>query len=176
MRRNRPAWFAFARALACVAVVFAGACAMMPGAATRAVSPRPTLRVSELAQEGDARRRASTRLVLDGLESETRGSENEALARYEDALKVDANNPLASLALARFEIFAGDADRGLAHLDRYAALAGGRDDAAAHLAGLRGAALAKLGKQTLAAPYLEEARALAPAVWADARLEAGELR
>ena len=144
------------------------------GAAARTVAA--PLRVSTLAQDGDARRRASTQLVLDGLAIETRGSVRDAVARYEDALKVDANNPLASLALARFEIFAGDPDRGLAHLDRYAALAGGRDDAAAHLAGLRGAALAKLGKGALAAPYLGEARALAPDVWSDGRLDPSELR
>jgi tetratricopeptide (TPR) repeat protein len=152
----------------------ASACAITSrGAARTTAAP---LRVSTLAQDGDARRRASTQLVLDGLAIETRGGARDAVARYEDALKVDANNPLASLALARFEVFAGDPDRGLAHLDRYAALAGGRSDAAAHLAGLRGAALAKLGKRALAAPYLEEARALAPAVWADGRLDPSELR
>ncbi len=136
----------------------------------------PALRVSGAAREGDARRRASTQLVLDGLASEMRGSPREAIARYEDALKVDANNPLAALAFARFEIFAGDADRGLAYLDRYEALAGARADAAAHIAGLRGAALARLGQRALAIPYLEEARALSPTVWSDARLDARELR
>jgi Flp pilus assembly protein TadD len=99
-----------------------------------------------------------------------------AVARYEDALKVDANNPFAALAFARYEIFAGDADRGLAYLDRYEALAGARSDAAAHVSGLRGAALARLGQVGLAHPYLEEARSLAPTIWADARLDARELR
>jgi Tfp pilus assembly protein PilF len=166
---------AVAAALACALVALASACAMTSRGAAARSAPAP-LRVSALAQDGDARRRASTQLVLDGLAVETRGSERDAVARYEDALKVDANNPLASLALARFEIFEGNPDRGLAHLDRYAALTGGRSDAAAHLAGLRGAALAKLGKRALAAPYLEEARALAPEVWADGRLDPAELR
>jgi tetratricopeptide (TPR) repeat protein len=135
----------------------------------------PALRIGAAAQEGDSRRRASTQLVLDGLAAEMRGSVREAATRYGDALRLDANNPLAALAFARYEIFAGDPDRGLAHLDRYAALAGPAADGA-HLAGLRGAALARLGKDALAAPYLQEARTLAPAVWADAKLEARELR
>lgn len=169
-----------AAAFACVALVcaftFASACAVAPAprAATAPIA-QPALRVSALASDGDARRRASTQLVLYGLASEMRGSLREALARYEDALKVDANNPSASLAFARYEIFVGDADRGLAHLDRYEALAGARASLA-HVAGLRGAALAKLGKRALARPYLEEARALAPSVWGDARLDARELR
>ena len=167
---------ALAAAIACAALQFATACAVAP--AERAVTApiaRPALRIGALASEGDARRRASTQLVLDGLASEMRGASREALARYEDALKIDANNPSASLAFARYEIFAGDADRGLAHLDRYETLAGTRA-AAEHVAGLRGAALARLGKPGLARPYLEEARALAPNVWGDARLDARELR
>ena len=166
----------FAAVFAGAALVFASACAVAPArrAATAPIA-QPALRISALASEGDARRRASTQLVLYGLASELRGSLREALARYEDALKVDANNPSASLAFARYEIFVGDADRGLAHLDRYEALAGARASLA-HVAGLRGAALAKLGKHALARPYLEEARALAPSVWGDARLDARELR
>lgn len=175
-RAPRSAAAAFACvALAC-AFMFASACAVAP--ARRAVIvpiAQPALRISALASDGDARRRASTQLVLYGLASEMRGSLREALARYEDALKVDANNPSASLAFARYEIFVGDADRGLAHLDRYEALAGAHASLA-HVAGLRGAALAKLGKRALARPYLEEARALAPSVWGDARLDARELR
>jgi tetratricopeptide (TPR) repeat protein len=169
-----------AAAFACVALVlvfaFANACAVAPArrAATAPIA-QPALRISALASDGDARRRASTQLVLDGLASEMRGSLREALARYEDALKVDGNNPSASLAFARYEIFVGDADRGLAHLDRYEALAGARASLA-HVAGLRGAALAKLGKRALARPYSEEARALAPSVWGDGRLDPRELR
>ena len=166
----------FAAALACAALQFATACVVAPAqrAATAPVA-RPALRIGTLASEGDARRRASMQLVLDGLASEMRGASREALARYEDALKIDANNPSASLAFARYEIFAGDAARGLAHLDRYETLAGA-SAAAEHVAGLRGAALARLGKPGLARPYLEEARALAPSVWGDARLDARELR
>jgi tetratricopeptide (TPR) repeat protein len=165
-----------ARACACVSLAFASACIVTPRTSSVPAVILPALRISAAAQDGDARRRASTQLVLDGLASEAAGNTREAVARYEDALKVDANNPLAALAFARFEIFAGDADRGLAHLDRYEALAGSRADAAAHVAGLRGAALLRLGKRGLALPYLEEARSLAPTVWGDARLDARELR
>jgi tetratricopeptide (TPR) repeat protein len=161
---------------ACAAIALASACRTTPPARAAVVPPTaPTLRIGAAAAEGDARRRASTQLVLDGLASEIRGNEGEAATRYGDALRVDANNPLAALAFARLEIFAGSPDRGLAHLDRYAALAGSGADSA-HLAGLRGAALARLGKHALAAPYLDEARALAPAVWGDGRLDARELR
>lgn len=163
-----------ALALVCALVTLVAACRTAPGAAVTAL-PQPTLRISAAASEGDARRRASTQLVLDGLASEMRGNAAEATVRYGDALRVDANNPLAALAFARYEIFAGDVDRGLAHLDRYLALAGLRADGA-HVAGLRGAALARLGQRALAAPYLQEARALAPTVWGDARLDARELR
>ncbi len=145
-------------------------------AALRPAPVQPSLRVSAAAQEGDARRRASMQLVLDGLDAESAGRAREALSRYEDSLKVDPNNPYASLALARHEIFAGDPDRGLAHLDRFAALAGADSRAAAHLAGLRGAALSALGKPALARPYLDEARSLSPAIWGDALLDARELR
>jgi len=165
-----------ALSLACALPALASACSVTQRTAGVVAPVRPpALRISGVAGEGDARRRASTQLVLDGLASEMRGNEREAAARYGDALRVDANNPFAALAFARLEIFAGDADRGLAHLDRYAALAGERADAA-HVAGLRGAALARLGKRALAQPYLQEASALAPAVWGDARLDARELR
>jgi tetratricopeptide (TPR) repeat protein len=169
-----------ARLAVALALLLASACSAPPRPPRPApVAPPaqpPVLRIGAAAQEGGERRRASTQLVLDGLASEMRGDVREATVRFEDALKVDANNPLAALAFARSEIFAGDVDRGLAHLDRFEALAGARADAAAHVAGLRGAALMRLGKRALALPYLEEARALAPAVWGDARLDARELR
>jgi tetratricopeptide (TPR) repeat protein len=140
------------------------------------VVARPPLRISERAPEGDARRRASLQLVLDGLTEEVLGHPQTALSRYDDALKLDPNNPYVALALARHEIFAGDPDRGLAQLDRYEALESRDVLALAHVAGLRGAALARLGQSALARPYLEEARTLAPGVWGDARLDARELR
>lgn len=162
--------------LSSAAIALTSACTV-----TRTTLPPPPLvaraafRVSAQAHAGDARRRASTQLVLDGLASELRGSAREAIAHYEDALKIDANNPFVALAFARNEVFGGDADRGLAQLDRYEALAGAGADAA-HVAGLRGAALLRLGKRALGLPYLEEARALAPTVWGDGRLDARELR
>lgn len=137
---------------------------------------RPPLRISERAVEGDARRRASMQLVVDGITEEVRGHVETALSRYDDALKLDPNNPYVALAMARHEVFDGDPDRGLAQLDRYEALAPRDALAAAHVAGLRGAAFMRLGQSALARPYLEEARALAPSVWGDARLDARELR
>lgn len=175
------------RAPARCAALGAGLLALASGLACAAYAPRrpappalavarPLLRISERAAQGDARRRASMQLVLDGLTEETLGHAANARARYDDALKLDPNNPYVALALARSEIFGGDADRGLAQLERYEALAPAEALAAAHVAGLRGAALARLGQSGLARPYLEEARSLAPSVWGDARLDARELR
>jgi tetratricopeptide (TPR) repeat protein len=165
-------------ALRALAALGLGACALACATRVPTVAPPPAaaLRLSSIAGEGDARRRASQQLVLSGLDADVLGKSAEALPHYEDALKVDPNNPFAYLALARHEIFSGDPDRGLAALDRFVALAPPAEASAAHVAGLRGAALLALGKSALAKPFLEEARALAPAQWGDARLDAQELR
>ena len=116
------------------------------------------------------------RLVMGGLDSDAAGRGAEALARYQRALQVDPNNPYAWLALARQEVFEGDPERGLSHLDKARALLGRDESAAAHLAGLRGAALVATGRAAVGAPFLQEARDLAPAVWGDGKLDAQELR
>jgi hypothetical protein len=116
------------------------------------------------------------RLVMGGLDSDSGGRLAEGSARYQRALQVDPTNPYAWLALARQEIFEGDAERGLAHLDKARALLGSDESVAAHLAGLRGAGLLALGQSGLGQPFLEEARQLAPDVWGDGTLDASELR
>ena len=116
------------------------------------------------------------RLVMAGLDADARGRAAEASSQYERALQVDPNNPYAWLALARQEVFEGDPERGLSHLDKADALLAGDERAAAHLAGIRGAGLAAVGQASLAAPFLREARARAPAEWADGKLDAPELR
>lgn len=115
------------------------------------------------------------RLVMGGLDSARGGRGAEASARYQRALQVDPTNPYAWLALARQEIFEGDPDRGLAHLDKARALLGTDERATAHLVGLRGAGLVALGRPGLGQPFLEEARQLAPAIWGDGKLDASEL-
>ncbi|MDX1390309.1 MAG: hypothetical protein R3344_14055, partial [Acidobacteriota bacterium] len=111
-----------------------------------------------------------------GLESDDAGRGAEATDRYQRALQVDSTNPYAWLALARHEVFEGDPERGLDYLDKAQALLGRDEAATAHVAGLRGAALVALGRPGLGRPYLEEARALAPGVWGDGKLDAAELR
>lgn len=138
--------------------------------------PGESLQLSQLASSGDPARRASMRLVIAGLDADERGRGPEASSSYQRALQVDPNNPYAWLALARQEVFDGDPDRGLAHLDKAQALLGTDGRAAAHLAGIRGAGLVAIGKRPLGAPFLREARELDPAAWSDGQLDASELR
>jgi len=116
------------------------------------------------------------RLVLGGLESDSAGRDDEAIARYQRALQVDSTNPYAWLALARQEVFEGDPERALGYLDRANALLGSDERATAHVVGLRGAALVALGRPQVGEPFLEEARQLAPSIWGDGKLDADELR
>jgi tetratricopeptide (TPR) repeat protein len=129
-----------------------------------------------VASGGDAARRASLRLVQAGLDADSAGNAAGASSLYERSLQVDPTNPYAWLALARQEVFEGDPDRGLAHLDKAEALLGADEGAAAHLAGIRGAALRAVGQPALAAPFLREASDRAPTVWTDGKLDAAELR
>lgn len=138
--------------------------------------PREPLHLSQLSGTGDPARRASMRLVLAGLDADQRGRGAEASSSYQRALQVDPNNPYAWLALARQEVFEGDPDRGLSHLDKAQALLGTDERAAAHLAGIRGAGLVAIGKRPLGEPFLREARELAPGAWSDGKLDAAELR
>ncbi len=153
------------------------ACAL---ASCQAPAQRPSsgepVRLSHVVGSGDAARRASQRLVLSGLDADQRGRSAEASSLYQRSLQVDPTNPYAWLALARQEVFEGDPDRGLAHLDKAEALLASDDAAAAHLAGIRGAGLRAVGQPGLAEPFLREARERAPALWADGQLDAAELR
>jgi len=161
-----------ALALGLLAMLAAIGCQLAPGA----TFPGEPLHLARLTNEGDAARRASLRLVLAGIEADERGRGAEASSSYQRALQVDPNNPYAWLALARQEVFDGDPDRGLAHLDKAQALLGTDERSAAHLAGIRGAGLVAMGRGPLGEPFLREARSLAPGAWADGKLDASELR
>ena len=136
------------------------------------------LRFSELADEGDATRRASLRLCANGLDADVDGRRVTALGQYERAIRIDATNPYAYLVLARHELEAGDPVRALEYLNQSEMLLESENarsqDVEAHLVGLRGAALRDMGGA--GEGYLEEARRLAPAVWDDGQLTAAELR
>jgi len=98
------------------ALAFALACVGPDGGA------RDAPRVEEVADRGDAQRRASTRLVLDGLDADARGDVRLAQSRYERAIQIDASNPYAYLALARHYVEQEDPDRALAYLDHAGSL------------------------------------------------------
>jgi len=134
----------------------------------------------DVQDQGDDRRRASSHLVLEGLDADDRGESDRALDRYELSLTVDPGNPWSYLALARHELDRGDPIRTLAALDRCRSLlelAGPISPRVeTHLLGLRGAALEALGRFDEARPILAEARQRAPSAWGDGYLSAAELR
>jgi thioredoxin-like negative regulator of GroEL len=156
------------------AIAFALACVGPNGGA------REANRIEDVADRGDAQRRASTRLVLDGLDADARGDARLAQSRYERAIQIDASNPYAYLALARHYVEQEDPDRALAYLDHAGSLFESTDDdtpgAETHLIGLRGAALDLAGRSQEADPLLHEAAQRAPALWGDGHLDAAELR
>ena len=164
-----------ARAL-CVALLaaYGTACAGF-GAADRQVQ-----RVEDVASDGDAIRRASTRLVLDGLASDAEGDAARALSQYERAVQVDSGNPYAYLALARHHVEQRDGGRALAYLDRarvlFESLAIDSPRVETHLVGLRGNALQLQGRISDGDALLRRAAHSAPDVWGDRRLSAAELR
>ncbi len=156
--------------------------ALTLGCATRAalIRPVPPLRLGAQLAEGDAQRRASTRVTLDGLSHDARRDFAAAQGLYERALEVDPTNPWAYLALARLHCDGPQPQRALPFLDKAHALLSREPapppGAEAHLVGLRGQVLRALGREQDAAPLLARARALDPEAWADARLDAAELR
>jgi tetratricopeptide (TPR) repeat protein len=164
--------------LALAGLLVALGCVAPRGA--RGPTPPPALRLSEVAGHGDPARRASMRLVLQGLDEDVAWRAQAALSSYERALQVDPNNPWAWIALARHEVEHGDPVRALAQLDKAEALLPMEGalsrGAEPHLNGLRGAALRAAGRSPQAAPLLADARRDAPDVWADGLLDASELR
>jgi tetratricopeptide (TPR) repeat protein len=155
--------------------------ALVGGCAGPTRAPREAaLRIAEIDHLGDARRQASMRLVVEGLDAEIASMPQRALSRYQHAIKIDPGNPFAYLALARYYAAVADPERALEHLDRAQSLLDPDGTlfrrAEPHLRGLRGWALAEEGRSAAAGPLLAEARRLAPSVWRDGRLDASELR
>lgn len=165
--------------LACLAVLELFGCA--PQLARTPLTQQGPLRIREVADAGDPQRRASTRLVLEGLAAKDPG---QALSHYERAIRTDATNPYAYLALAAYEIQWGDLDRGRQALRQAELLLESEHldspRVAPHLDGLRGRAAlraaAASGMKPEGADLLERARRDAPAVWGDGWLTADELR
>jgi tetratricopeptide (TPR) repeat protein len=161
-------------AAVCLWIIVASGCVGPPGP-----SGGP-LRISEITHLGDTRRQASMRLVVEGLDAELAVETDRALSRYQRAIQIDPGNPFAFLALARYYVSVDDPTRALEHLDRAQSLLEPDGSislrVSPHLLGLRGAALEQMGRNAEAKRLLGQARQLAPFVWGDGRLDAGELR
>jgi tetratricopeptide (TPR) repeat protein len=138
------------------------------------------VRISDLVEEGDPARRASLRLVDDGLSADEQGDAARAQARYERALQVDVTNPYAYLAIARHHVEAQDPSRALQFLDRADSMLRMSGDpppeVQVHLLGLRGGALYDSGRIGEGVELLDRARELSPEIWGDGALRAEELR
>jgi tetratricopeptide (TPR) repeat protein len=136
--------------------------------------------MSELVDEGDAARRASQRLIVEGLDADTIGERARARASYDRAIQVDATNPYAYLAIARHHVDGARPEKALPFLDRASTLleVQGEDSARVrvHVIGLRGEALYASGRIDEGIDYLEQARLMAPEVWDDGTLAPEELR
>jgi uncharacterized membrane-anchored protein len=151
------------------------------GFGQRAVeAPVKPVRVSDALAESDPARRASLRLVLQGLDADGAGRIERAQGSYEQAIKVDPTNPYAYLALARHRIEDRDTDDATRLLDQAAALfeaEGLRNESVGvHLIGLRGLVMRAEGRDEDADLYLDRAAEIAPEVWGDGDLSADELR
>jgi tetratricopeptide (TPR) repeat protein len=133
-----------------------------------------------VADAGDAARRASTRVALEGLDADARGEPEAALERIETALRIDPTNPWAFLALARHRAEGIAPEAALAPLDQAETLLrleGELDPRVeVHLLGLRGVAVAASGDAERGRALVREAARRSPATWGDGRLDAAELR
>ena len=166
-------WFQrFALLGLCVLAGWSWGCASPVGSAA-------TGRIS-LAEAGDPARRASTRLVVEGLDADAAGARARARSRYQRAVQIDASNPFAQLALARHCLEIGDPTLAISHLDHAELLFDSelelRRSFEAHVVGLRGLAERELDPPNGGDALLEEARRASPQIWGDAWLDAQELR
>jgi len=158
--------------------LFGWGCAGLGGSsADERVEP---IRISSQLSEGDPARRASMRLVVQGLAADVDGLPERAQGSYERAIQVDPTNPYAYLALARHRLDGPDSAGAVDLLDQAAALFEAEDmrnpRVGVHLIGLRGNAHHANGRGEDGVLYLERARVLAPDVWRDGHLSAEELR
>ncbi len=153
-------------------------CLRGPGyvAQHRAVQP---LTASAALGRYDPARDASLRLVIEGLEADEAGRATRALASYQRAVRVDATNPFAFLALARHHLEAGAAEEAGAFLDQARSLFEAQQTLGPEVdvwgLGLRAGIDRSLGRDESADALFEAARTLSPRVWRDERLSAGEL-
>ena len=155
-------------------VVGLAACGSLPR-----TTPSPPVRIHELVDQGDPARRASLRLVVEGLQADASGDPARAKGRYERAMQVDPNNPYVYLVFARHEVDRRRPGRAESFLEQSRALfesSGGVPVLVeAHFVGMQGAVAVLRGQRAVAARELTHARKLAPGVWGDGYLTAQEL-
>jgi tetratricopeptide (TPR) repeat protein len=142
--------------------------------------PAPPLTASAALGRFDARRDASLRLVIEGLDADAAGDPSRALASYQRAVRLDATNPIAFLALARHHVAAGSAEEASAFLDQARALfeSSGEEGSSVDVwgIGLRAWIDRAKGRDAQADSRFEAARQLSPEIWRDELLSADELR
>jgi len=155
------------------------ACAGFDFSRSRGPEVRP-LTVSGALGQIDSTRDASLRLVIEGLDADTGGRPDRALASYQRAVRVDPTNPFAYLALARHHLENGSLDEADAFLGQTRALfengQGLGDDVDVWGIGLRAGIDRARGLDERADQRFEAARTLSPEIWADEHLSSAELR
>lgn len=143
-------------------------------------APAPPLTASAALGRYDARRDGSLRLVIEGLESDAAGEPARALASYQRAVRLDATNPIAFLALARHHVATGNPEEASAFLDQARALFESEGEHGASVdvwgLGLRAWIDRAEGREDEADSRFEAARELSPGIWRDELLSADELR
>ncbi len=142
--------------------------------------PAPPLTASAAIGRYDARRDASLRLVIAGLEADSVGDRSRALASYQRAVRLDATNPIAFLALARHHVASGNPEDASAFLDQARALFESEGEVGASVdvfgLGLRAWIDRAQGRDAEADSRFDAARELSPEIWNDELLSADELR
>lgn len=142
--------------------------------------PAPPLTAHAALGRYDARRDASLRLVIEGLDAESAGDATRGLAIYQRAVRLDPTNPIAYLALARHHVATGRPEEASAFLDQARVLFESEGELGASVdvwgIGLRAWIDRAEGHDAEANSRFEAARALAPDIWGDELLSADELK
>ncbi len=140
----------------------------------------PPLTASAALGRYDARRDASLRLVIAGLDADAAGDPARALASYQRAVRLDATNPIAFLALARHHVATGDPEEASAFLDQARALFESEGELGSSIdvfgIGLRAWIDRAEGRDAEADSRFQAARELSPEIWRDELLSADEMK
>lgn len=140
----------------------------------------PPLTASASLGQYDARRDGSLRLVIEGLDADAAGDPSRALASYQRAVRLDATNPIAFLALARHHVASGNPEEASAFLDQARGLFESEGVMGPSVdvwgVGLRAWIDRAEGRDAEADSRFDSARELSPEIWRDELLSADELR